>query len=465
MSFFSFSSKRTVSKSSPSSKRTFVPRLEALESRNLLSTYVVTNTASDANTSGSLPWAVQQANANGGVNYINFNIPGSGIHIIDVTSSLYMNDQMVIDGTTQPGYNGTPLISVQGSGNVPSLFYLGTGSSGSTIQGLDMYSYSANAVTLSNTTSGNWIQNDWMGFYRDPSSGKDWLNSAAFSDTSGLGVQSSYNTIRNNVISGGYNAIRMGEDPSVAWSGTVYKSNSIQYNFIGTDPSGTTAQNYGNQSDAIFLGAGAEQNFLGPYNVLSGNAVYGVEMLAPSVTGNVIFKDNIGTDVNGNVAIANGNGVLLANGAYGNAVGGPFGGNIISGNINLAISIGLSGYGVGHNNWVQGNIIGLNGSQTAVLGAGEFGISINSGSSGNYVQGNVIAGASTNGVIMASTQSNDVTQNWIGESSNGTGFANGEFGIALTAGANYNFILQNAMGLNRAGTIYVDPNAVGNDIQ
>ena len=184
---------------------------------------------------------MNQANAAGGLNYINFDIPGSGIQIINLTSGLFLDDQMVIDGTTQPGYNGTPLISIQGNSNVPSLFYFGAGSSGSTVAGFDMYDYTANAVTIVNSSQGNWIQNNWMGFYLDPTTGQDWLNTSVSGaiDSSGIGIQSSYNTIRNNVISGTHNGIRMGEDPYAApWTGTVYKTNSIQYNYIGTDPTG-----------------------------------------------------------------------------------------------------------------------------------------------------------------------------------------------------------------------------------
>ena len=114
--------------------------------------FVVTNTSVDASTSGSLPWAVQQANAASGseLHPVRYSRLGSANH--QLTSTLKINDQMVIDGTSQPGYKGTPLISIQGSADVPSLFTLGSGSSGSTIQGLDMYSYTAEAIDLTNST-------------------------------------------------------------------------------------------------------------------------------------------------------------------------------------------------------------------------------------------------------------------------------------------------------------------------
>jgi hypothetical protein len=468
MSFFSVRSKRRENKKSAGSNRTFVPRLEVLESRDLLSTFTVTNTSGDPNTSGSLPWAVQQANQTSGPNTIDFNIRGSGVQTINITGTLFLNSQMVIDGTSQPGYSGTPLISVQGNSSVPSLFYLGAGSSGSTIQGLDLFDYTANAVTIVNTSGGDLIQNNWVGFFRNPLNGQVSLNTSLgsqYSTSSGIGIQSSHNTIRGNVLDGGYNVIVMGEDPSATWSGTVYTGNSITGNFIGTDPSGTTSAGYGNLSDGIFLGAGCQGNFLGPSNVISGNAVHGIEMFAASDKGNVIFGNKIGTDVNGHYAIANGDGITITDGANGNTIGGAGGGNVISGNHDLAISLGLAGFGTGSNNFVQNNIIGLNASQTAAISPGSYGVSINSNSSGNQVTGNVICAASGSGVILASTTSNVVNNNWIGEASSGAWFPNGQYGVVLLAGANYNFVLGNNFGNNHLGSITVDPNAIGNDIQ
>ncbi len=468
MSFFSVRGKGRKNTKSASKKGTFVPRLEALETRDLLSTFVVNTTSSDPNTAGSLPWAVQQANSTAGSNTIDFNI-GRGAQTITLSSTLNLDNQVLIDGTTQPGYNGTPLISIQGSANVSSLFGLNSGSSGSTIQGLDMFDYTGNAVTINNSSSGDLIQNNWMGFFVNPTNGQVTLNSSLggqFGVTSGLGIQSSNNTIRGNVIDGSYNGINVGENPhdfgGAPWSGTVYSGNHFIGNFIGTDPTGTTSAGYGNASDGIFFGAGCQGNVIGPSNVLSGNGVHGVDLFDPSDKGNVITGNKIGTDVNGQHAIPNGSdGITITDGANSNTISN----NVISGNLQLGISLGLANFGTGSYNWVQNNIIGLNANQTAVISPGQFGISINSGSVDNHVTGNVIAGATHAGVILASTQSNVVNNNWIGISTNGAGFGNPQFGVALLGGANYNFVLGNVFGPSGVQAIYVDPNAVGNDVQ
>jgi hypothetical protein len=78
--------------------------LERLEDRNLLSTFLVTNTLDDGGT-GSLRWAINSANADADpVSNINFNIPGSGVQTITPNSSLpAITHPVIIDGYTQPG--------------------------------------------------------------------------------------------------------------------------------------------------------------------------------------------------------------------------------------------------------------------------------------------------------------------------------------------------------------------------
>src|SRR5437870_5706995 len=77
-------------------------------------TFTVINTA-DAGT-GSLRWAINQANGAAGADTIAFNIAGSGVHMISLTSALpTLSTTINIDGTTQPGYAGAPLIDVNGA--------------------------------------------------------------------------------------------------------------------------------------------------------------------------------------------------------------------------------------------------------------------------------------------------------------------------------------------------------------
>src|SRR5438309_10287292 len=98
----------------PQSRRV-TPRLEALEDRHLLATFTVVNTLDNSNP-GSLRRAILDANATTGLDTIAFSI-GSGTKTIALTSALPpVTDPVVIDGTTQPGFAGDPLIVVSGTG-------------------------------------------------------------------------------------------------------------------------------------------------------------------------------------------------------------------------------------------------------------------------------------------------------------------------------------------------------------
>ena len=85
-----------------------------MEDRTLLSTWLVTNTADSG--PGSLRQAILDSNsAVGGSNTIGFAIPGDGIRTIAPTSSLpSITNPVLIDGTSQPGFDGTPLIDLSG---------------------------------------------------------------------------------------------------------------------------------------------------------------------------------------------------------------------------------------------------------------------------------------------------------------------------------------------------------------
>src|SRR5258708_21726672 len=101
-----------------------LPRVETLEDRCVPSTFTVTNT-SDSGT-GSLRQAIMDANGAAGADTIAFSISGSGVHTISPSSALPdITDTVAIDGTTQPGYAGAPLIELNGAsaGNVVGLTF------------------------------------------------------------------------------------------------------------------------------------------------------------------------------------------------------------------------------------------------------------------------------------------------------------------------------------------------------
>src|SRR5207253_10382645 len=76
-------------------------------------TLIVSNNSDSGN--GSLRQAILDANATNGLDTIRFQIPGAGTHTIAPTTPLpAITDPVIIDGTSQSGFAGSPLIEING---------------------------------------------------------------------------------------------------------------------------------------------------------------------------------------------------------------------------------------------------------------------------------------------------------------------------------------------------------------
>jgi hypothetical protein len=92
------------------------PALEMLEGRALPSTFQVTNVLDHG--AGSLRAAMLNVNRDtvNRVDVIDFNIAGAGLHTINLLSELpVLKHPLNVDGTSQHGYAGSPLIALNGS--------------------------------------------------------------------------------------------------------------------------------------------------------------------------------------------------------------------------------------------------------------------------------------------------------------------------------------------------------------
>jgi hypothetical protein len=149
--------RRPAAAAAAGSPRRFRPRFERVEDRALLATFLVTTTADDG--PGSLRQAILDSNAaTGGTNTIDFAIPDKGIQRIATLSALPAIAQAVlIDGESQAGYAGTPLIEIDGqdSGLGDGLTITG---SGTTVRGLaiDDFPSGAGVVIDGAVTDGAW---------------------------------------------------------------------------------------------------------------------------------------------------------------------------------------------------------------------------------------------------------------------------------------------------------------------
>src|SRR5213080_4810771 len=90
----------------------------AVEPVALAATFTV-NTADDHNdgvcnaADCTLREAISAANTG---DTISFNIPGSGVRTINATSGFVITKAVTIDGSTQSGFSGAPLIEINGAG-------------------------------------------------------------------------------------------------------------------------------------------------------------------------------------------------------------------------------------------------------------------------------------------------------------------------------------------------------------
>jgi titin len=459
-------------------------RLEALEDRVLLATYVVTNT--DDSGAGSLRQAILDSNGNSGPNTIDFNIAGSGVHtIVPATQLPDITQPMTIDGTSQPGYSGTPVIELNGAN--ASINGLTISAGNSTLKGLaiNRFGGSGGAILLSNQ-GGNTILDDFIG--------TDATGTQALGNT-GHGVliiDSSNNTI-GGTVANARNLISGNQMDAIQiihlFSSSVPSGNVVQGNFIGADVTGTVAlANHGSGVAVI----GCANNLIGGTaagagNLIAGNTDSGVSLSFSGLpgtgsSGNLVQGNLIGTDVTGTHALANGSdGVTISdNGTMNNTVGGTVAGarNLIAGNGRggVYISSGSSG------NLVQGNFIGTDVSGTLSLG-NVFGLFISGmGTTGNLIGGevpgarNIISGSTMNdGLAIGDSAANNVVQgNYIGIDVSGTkALPNAIDGVAVDAGATGNTVggtlagYRNVISGNARDGINIGPNtaASGNVIQ
>ncbi len=93
--------------------------------------------------------AIEEANATAGKDEIAFNIPGQGPYVIKPLTALPpITEAVIIDGTTQPGFEVSPVIQLEGSGINPELHPSGLVviAGDSTIKGLIITRFGGNGI-------------------------------------------------------------------------------------------------------------------------------------------------------------------------------------------------------------------------------------------------------------------------------------------------------------------------------
>ncbi len=409
---------------------------------------------------------------------------------IEPTSLLpSITDSVIIDGSTQAGWQaGRPVIELSGSLAGTGANFNGltlNSAAGSTIRGLAINQFDWAGIQLNggggHTIVSNFIGTDITGTQdlgnringievsslnsnnviggttlvdRNVIAGNDQGEITLGSGTGNI-VQGNYlgvDVTGMNRLGNSYGLRIYGDSNQIGGTGageenviagirleTSAQSNTFEGNFIGTNAAGTASIGgtwgmvvYG--SDNVIGGTAT-----GAGNVIAGNSSIGILLSGTSATGNFVQGNFIGTDITGTLALGNGDGVRIENGASNNTIGGSTAGvrNIISGNTSDGIEIsGATSTG----NIVQGNYIGTDVTGTVDLGNNVAGIRLNGAN--NIIggttagEGNVIAGNSS-GITIASTDAtgNTIEGNYIGTDATGTAALGNSFGIWVTAGS------------------------------
>jgi len=356
--------------------------------------------------------------------------------------------------TVSGNHIGTDAAGTASLGNDESGVYIGNGAHDNTVGPGNVLSGNGDdgVAIYDSGTTGNFV---WGNYIGTDGSGTGDLGNTWDGVIIGSGAQA--NTVGpDNVISGnGWDGVR------IVNSGTM--SNTVSGNLIGTDGSG--AADLGNTSSGVCIGWSAQANIVGPDNVISGNDQHGVFLSEDGTTGNVVLGNRIGTDAGGTADLGNsGNGILIGYGAQDNTVGPD---NVISGNDMDGVDIHYEGDTTG--NVVLGNRIGTDAAGTADLGNSQNGVSIRGGAQGNTLgPDNVISSNGFNGVSIhdSGTTGNVVVGNAIGTDAGGTVDLGNSRGILILNSAQDNTIgPDNVIAYNLLGGVMVEGSGtVGNAI-
>ena len=257
---------------------------------------------------------------------------------------------------------------------------INTGVSGNTIGGTIAWArniISGNntyGVYLQNAGGGNVIAGNTIG--PDVSGTKSVLiDNGGYGDVTGVLIDDSAGNTVGGTTSGAGNLISGNSDAGIVISGTSAIDNLVAGNLIGTNGADTKALN--NFSFGVQIVEGAHNTIGGTTaaaaNVISGNLLNGVSISGPGTNDNLVSGNDIGTDLTGMIAIANGRGVQVEEDATGNTIGGATASarNIISGNTGNGVVLGG-----GIRNVVAGNFIGINSAGSAALANGNNGVYI-----------------------------------------------------------------------------------------
>ena len=484
--------------------------VEPLEERSLLQGMPLLVTTNADSGEGSLRAAIITANTLTGPTTIDFAI-GSGPKTIAVLSPLpAITAPVLLDGTSQPGFSGSPLITLTKSSSATGVTTgLEIDSTGSTIEALMITGFPADGVmvaaggnnnTIGGTSAGagNVISgNGGIGILLASKSnvvqgnkiGTDPSGTVAMGNLSGgIALFGALGNTIGGTDAGAGNLISGNEDDGIVaeastgdFAGMGSDGNLIQGNKIGTNLARTGA--LPNMGQGIHLLAASNNTIggtaAGAANLISGNSQSGIllegsqfSVEGPSVSiNNVIEGNQIGIGQQGDALPNALDGVAISDGANDTTIGGTVAGagNTISGNGRFGVLLGGPGMAT-FGNIVQGNRIGTNPDGTAPLGNGANGVEIedlvNAISIGGSIEDNTIGGSATGagnvisgnafyGILLSGAEGNLIEGNRIGTDAVGNAAVPNQLDGIYIAGSSLNDIAVNVISGNGRFGIFV----------
>ena len=388
--------------------------------------------------------AIEAANASGGGARVTFRLPSGSLTIRPTRAlPLLSSAGTVIDGTTQPGFVGRPVVALEGSGASRASGLVAVVADvevrGLVVGNFDRYGLAAiGEAAVDSRFVGNWIGLGVDGRSAWPNAlGGVALLAGASGTLVGDTCAGCGNRIAGNAAAVGSAQGQTGHGVLIGGTGTL--GGRVWGNVIGLDVDGRALPN----DDGILVVDGAHA-FIGgrvaaARNVVSGNRVAGVELRDTGFLGAVVEGNYVGTDVSGTRAVGNDVGVFVNGTSPGVLIGGAVvsARNVISGNrVGVAVEQRASGVRL------HGNLVGLDATGRVAVGNTEDGVSVIAGARDTDVggefpgEGNWIGG-SGNAVVVGGFGTVDVRVrgNVIGLGLDGESVVGNAMGIVVTDAA------------------------------
>lgn len=407
-------------------------------------TFTVTNTNDTG--PGSLRQAINDANINAGTDTIVFNIPGAGPHTIQPLSALpWLIGITSVDGSSQPGFAGAPVIEIRGDLAGAGAVGLQIFNNSSQVGWLTINGFDSHGVRISGsgnaTIVGCYIGMDSEGVGTTLPNGGDGVR---IDDSPNNDIGGTSSALRNIISNNDGAGVRIiGVAPSSA-SGNV-----VSGNYIGLDVTGATAAPNGSSGVILFEcdGNTVGGTAAGRRNVISSNAGLGVSLVDCHSAGNDVQGNYIGLNAAGTAAMGGQpfGGIEVVRSSN-TRIGGtsPGAGNVIAGNVGIfSVGIAVSTFSTGTT--VQGNYIGTDATGNTPLGGQDicgievFNVCLITIGGTTSAARNVIAGNDGRGIVFTSSSyescsvGNFVHGNYIGVGANGiTPLGNGYHGVDVS---------------------------------